>query len=227
MNYIYTYYSFGGKYVPSSLFMKMATISVASLRSVTKGKIELYTDKESVSYFHGIFGAEEIIVCDYSHFNIDSRYWNFAKILTYDQQFFPFLHVDFDTFFMPDFSVPDADIVTEKIRDYSYSRRIAKHGYTNLARPTSLICSGLIGCRSDKALQLFHQNADHAVQRCRKSLLVGDLERISIEEYAFSQLAEQTDLVVRELDKRYFAHWQGGNKEERFGKIIDMLYKQF
>lgn len=53
MNYCYTYYSFGGKYIPSMFFLKMARLSVASLRSVKHefDTITLYVDKCSLQYF--------------------------------------------------------------------------------------------------------------------------------------------------------------------------------
>lgn len=232
MNYCYTYYSFGGTYIPSLFFLKMARLSVASLRSVKHefDTITLYVDKYSLQYFEKM-PFDNIQLIDYSekeYGKIDKRYWNFAKIMTYAKQDAAFLHVDFDTMFMPGFEVPvGVDIVTEKLRDYECDFRIRRHSWKDGIQPQKLICSGLIGGNGRGMVGAFLTNQTHAICGCQNAWFIGDKERISIEEYSFTQLVESEKLTVAELDQRFFAHWQGSDKEEQYGAIINKLYNQF
>lgn len=148
--------------------------------------------------------------------------------MTYAKQNAAFLHIDFDTMFMPGFEVPvGVDIVTEKLRDYECDFRIRRHSWRDSSQPKKLICSGLIGGQGGNAVGAFLTNAVKAVRECQSTLFVSNKERISIEEYSFTQLVESAKLSVAELDQRFFAHWQGSNKEERYGAIINKLYNQF
>lgn len=235
MKFCYTYCSNNGKNLPSKdFFAKMAKLSVVSLGNCVTAPIELYADNAAADWFiDREICFDRIHIIDFNKYKTDSRYWNFGKIVTYSEQNESFLHIDFDTVFFPGFSVPEADIVTESLRDYSLHIDFLRHEIPGYPVPAFLICSGLIGCGNGnkKTLEVFKKLKTLASVSCsseaNKYKSVSNENLIGIEEFALTQLAEEEKLTVAELDKNFYAHWQGEDKEKRFGALIDQLYNNF
>ena len=225
MKYIYSYNSYNGKRLPTPFEKKLALLSVVSLHEATGEEITFYGDIDTVQ-----FVLDNKIPFDniYSHrFEHNySAYWNTGKLEIYAMQNTPFLHVDFDTVFFTGFSVPEADIVTEKKRNFIDTPEIRKFAIREYKNPTELICSGLLGGNWTNAFYELNENLFRNRAKLQNETPEFD-ELISLEEYALSQIAEQYKLRVAELDKRFFAHWQGANKEQRFGKIINDLCEMY
>lgn len=224
MRVIYSYNTFGGKRFPSAFDMKLAKLSVTSLRASTDYDPYLYTDLRGKDIFAELFDMDYIYTIPFTVKN--PAWWNAGKLEVYAMQNEPFLHVDFDTCFMNGFSVPKhGQIITEKLRDYEQTNELKRFSYLHLNEPKKLICSGLLGGNSVYPIW------NHLWDMAKESILKLDNPSfdnlVSIEEYTLSQLVEEMFYEVKELDPRHFAHFQGENKQERFGKIIDNLCKMY
>lgn len=222
MRIIYSYNTFGGKRFPSAFDMRLAKLSVTSLRESTDYEPYLYTDLRGKDIFAELFDMDYINVVDFEFKN--PEYWNTGKLEVYAKQKEPFLHVDFDTCFMKGFTIPEGDIITEKLRDYELTEDLQYFGLC-LPKPKKLICSGLLGFDFDEACETLYLNIKFSSRAFVENPSFDKL--VSMEEYALSQYAEKYDINVVELDPRYFAHFQGEHKQERFGKIIDNLCKMY
>ena len=233
MNFCYTYCSFNGKTLPTDdFFAKMAKLSVVSLGASVTGEIILYADNAAADYFtQKEIVFDKIKIVDFTKYDTDPRYWNFGKLLTYHLQEEPFLHVDFDTVFLPGFYVPEADIITEKIRPYKRNIDFERHEIPNYPAPKKLVCSGLIGMNgnTEEAKFCFDRVFYKAQFECKNGAkkTINERNLIGIEEYALTQLIEQRNLTVAELDSNFYAHFQGANKKKEYGPLINKLYYKF
>ncbi len=225
MRIIYSLNTNNGSTIPGSFFTKMAELSVYSAKQ-TAYPVEAYVDFHGYNYLKTTkckFDAVHIV--DFSKFNYNSAYWNFGKLYTYSLQKEPFLHIDFDVYLHPGFTIPDSgDIITEMLRSYSYVQGFKDIAIYKVKQiPEKLICSGLIGGYN---MLPFIEIFEHAKKVCKKpikedksmSYLVG------VEEYNISVLADLYNYSIQELNKEYFTHFQGANKETRFGPIINNLH---
>ena len=222
MRVIYSYNTFGGKRFPSAFDMKLAKLSVTSLRASTDYEPYLYTDLRGKDIFAELFDMDYINVVDFEFQN--PEYWNTGKLEVYAKQKEPFLHVDFDTCFMKGFTIPEGDIITEKLRDYELTEDLQYFGYC-LPNPKKLICSGLIDFKFPTIGESLYLHIRFSSRAFLKKPSFDKL--VSMEEFALSQYVENAFVTVKELDPRYFAHLQGEHKQERFGKIIDDLCRMY
>ena len=223
MRIIYSYNTFGGKRFPTAFDMRLAKLSVTSLRASTDYEPYLYTDLRGKDIFAELFDMDYIYTIPFTVKN--PAWWNAGKLEVYAMQNEPFLHVDFDTCFMNGFSVPeDTDIITEKLRCYEKNEVLERYGYIGNKEPSKLVCSGLLGGIPDDTWRVLFKKAIYSIAQGKEP----NFENlVSIEEYTLSQLAEGWELNIKELDPRFFAHFQGEHKQERFGKIIDNLCKMY
>lgn len=225
MRIIYSFNTNNGATIPGSFFTKMAELSVYSARE-TKLPVELYVDFPGYEYFKTtkcVFDAVHIV--DFEKFNINSAYWNFGKLYTYSIQKEPFLHIDFDVYLHPGFEIPTTgDIITEMLRDYTLVQGFKDVEIYKVKQiPEKLICSGLLGgYNSTPFIELF----EHAQKVCKKSIKEDKSMSylVGVEEYNLSVLADLYNYSVLELNKKYYSHFQGADKEKRFGEIINQLH---
>jgi len=203
----------------------MALLSVHSLHKATGEEITFYGDIDTVQFvLDNKIPFDNIYSHKFEHNN--PAFWNTGKLEIYALQNQPFLHLDFDTVFFKGFSVPEADIVTEQLRKFDDSADLRKFSISELKNPEQLICSGLLGGSWNNAFYELREN----LYKNRSKILAETAsfeELVSLEEYAISQISENYKLKVAELDKRFFAHWQGGNKQQRYGKIIEDLCNMY
>lgn len=224
MKIIYSFDTDGGRIIPGNFYKKMAELSVLSAKKLGY-PVELYADLHGIEFF-SFLPWDSVVIVEPEKYRHSRQYWNFVKLLTYSLQNEPFLHVDFDTYFHPGFTIPDhGDILTEMERDYSYVRAFSEVAVvkTDLI-PEKLICSGLLGGYDTT---IWKELFSWAVYKCQgnvpedkaMSYLVG------VEEFNISQLALFYGLEVVPLDHQRFDHFQGCDKEKRFGDLINSLHK--
>ncbi|HON53339.1 MAG TPA: hypothetical protein PLS12_09045 [Bacteroidales bacterium] len=228
MRIIYSFDTQGGKVIPGSFFTKMAELSVFSARR-TGLPIILYTDIAGYWYFKKTkceFDAVHFV--DFAQFGITTGYWNFGKLFAYSVQQAPFLHIDFDVFLHEDFTIPKTgDIITEMLRDYSLVQAFTDVAiYKTKTIPEKLICSGLLGGYNT---HIWKELFEHAQRVCKipfnKEKQMAYL--VGVEEYNTSLLAQFYGLHVVELNQLQYTHFQGSEKEKRYGHIIHALYEQY
>jgi len=226
---IYSFNSCGGKYTPNYWYLRMAELSVQSIKNCGY-KVELYVDAESADFFkYDSFcvSFDSVHVVNFMQFPHDSAYWNFGKLYVYSLQTEPFLHVDFDTYFSHGFKIPkNGSIVTEKMREYRHAKAFQDVSILPNQRkiPEKLICSGLLG---GSAYFVYKELFDFACKYCQNPPPENDeimSYLIGVEEYNLSQLAQYYQLPIKELQYDMFFHWQGKNKRERYGKFIKKMY---
>ena len=233
MKIVYSYYNYDGN-GPSEFLLKCAKLSLLSLR-VCCPDLEaiLYTTHDCVKYFANfeIVNYDEIIESDFNMKDIDSRYWNYSKIWTYAHQDEPFLHIDFDTVILDNFTIPDTDVVVERARPYEICDDIQAHSIEGCLLPSKLLCSGFIG---GKNLDIFKELYEYATIRCskeyNKDIDVSYEHLNSIEELAFSQLVAKNKLNYDVLTPGRFVHmWtpRSIDKEEACSANVESLLNFF
>lgn len=230
MKVIYSFNSFAGKTTPGYWYLRMAELSVQSMKNCGY-KVELYVDAESADFFRGdLFCVpfDTVHIVDFMQFPHNFSYWNFGKLYVYSLQNEPFLHVDFDTYFKPGFKIPEnCAIVTEQLREYSYVKPFQHCAILQKQKqiPEKLICSGLLG---GKAYFAFKELFEFACEYCKNPPATHETMGylVGVEEFNLSQLAHLYQLPVVELPRDEFLHWQGENKREVYGDIIKDLYRK-
>jgi len=225
MKIIYSFDTQQGKELPGTFYVKMAELSVFSAKQ-TGLPVELYTDFAGAVFFRNAkFQFDAIHVVNFKQFDYNSAYWNFGKLYTYSLQDAPFLHIDFDVYLHPGFTIPEnCDIITEMLRNYTYVQAFKDISIFKVNQiPEKLICSGLLGGYNPAP---FKELFDFAKKICKKNIKEEKAMSylVGVEEFNLSVLADFYDYKVCELDRNYFSHFQGENKQQRFGKIIDQLY---
>ena len=88
MRIIYSYNTFGGKRFPTAFDMRLAKLSVTSLRASTDYEPYLYTDLRGKDIFAELFDMDYINVVDFEFQN--PEYWNTGKLEVYAKQKEPF-----------------------------------------------------------------------------------------------------------------------------------------
>lgn len=238
MNLIYTYWTNNGVNISCGftypqMFFDCANLSLKRAKSQLFDNIIIYTDNVGRDILYKNVSESKKGVCfvivDYASYNFDTRYWNFPKMISYNLQNEPFLHIDLDVLLEYDFYTTigeniASDVITECMREYKmelpYFRYCMFKGY----KPQRLICSGLIGGSN---LDVFKENFIVAQKSCKPTMFnVSFFDLVAIEEFSFSMLCLKKGLDVYGLEKDSYLHFQGTNKGIRYGSIIDSLVKK-
>ncbi|MDR2962725.1 MAG: hypothetical protein LBU90_03670 [Bacteroidales bacterium] len=229
MKVIYSFNSYGGKNIPCAWWLRMAELSVQSMKNCGY-RVELYTDTYCADVFRGsnfCVSFDVVHVVDFMQFPHNMAYWNFGKLYVYSLQSEAFLHVDFDTYFHTEFRIPESGhIITEQERDYTYVQAFKDCAILPKTDtiPAKLICSGLLG--STGAYFVWKEVFDFARTYCQKAPrnteTMGYL--VGVEEFNLSQIVQFYGLEVTELKPASFLHWQGANKRAQYDKYISKLY---
>jgi hypothetical protein len=246
MNIVYTYFSDGIRnldcgFCEIALFLECAKKSLRSaLKQNSVDKVLIYTDDFGKNFlasridFGYVFnGIEErknkldFVIVDYSGYEYDKRFWNFPKLITYNMQENPFIHIDFDVVLNSGFldGIDETcDIYTEKIRTIDRQKLDFLGVFDENNGIDEIICSGLLG-GNEKSIELFKKNFIVALKYCNS----GVHEKVTfdmlwgIEEYNFTKYAFYEKCHIFKLEKNSYVHFQGRNKIERYKDIIKKL----
>ena len=229
MKIVYSFDTNRGKKKFDEFFFRMAELSVFSAKR-TGYSVILYTDVYgAISFRKTRCQFDEVKIVDWFRHDHHEDYWNFCKLQTYAWQTTPFLHIDFDVYLHEGFTIPEEfGIVTEMRRDYSFVTPFRKLAIMDVYTiPDKLICSGLLGGTGMHNLWL--DVFDHACDVCKKKPMKNKqiAYLVGVEEFCTSQMAMFYECPIHELDMNKFSHFQGENKKERFGFVIESLYNQF
>lgn len=230
MKVIWSYCSFGGKNLPTKFTLKMARLSLLSMRNFGDPtyKTVLYTDQQSAPMFSNL-PYDEVIVTTFNH-EKETRYWNLAKMWVYSQQQEPFLHVDIDTCFLQGFRIPtEGNVITEKMRDISEEPNISIHADRTLPTTSEIVCSGLIGGNCYGSLFKEHYKlAKNEVAKVGIGETVKYESLYSLEEYLMTQHIIRRGLTIQSLQQGSFLHFwcrrdSGITKQEIYEAVINEL----
>ena len=213
MKVVYSYH--GG--VPNEFLLKMAELSFLSVRNYTEYPIELWVDEENKKYFRMPY--DSVVESDFG-FPRDG-YWNMSKLYVYAQQTEPFLHIDFDTCVMPGFTIPEGDIVCEKIRTIELDEEYTKYALKG-ERYNDIICSGFLG--GNNYGDLFNEQYKWAISRIEGKPTYKHL--ISLEEISFTQRINIFEKRIDTLNSDTFLHFwcrSEYSKEKVYGSVVDSL----
>ncbi len=213
------------------LFFDCASLSLQLSKDNKPDNIVIYTSEKGKDILtKNVRNIKdcEFVITDFSKYEYDKRYWNFAKMVTYSMQSAPFLHIDFDVFL--DKNCLDnidlsADIYTEKMRSYSFEKNFLKYCLKKGTMPEKIICSGLLGGRN---LQIFRENFKVALENCKPTKKKIEFEDLyAIEEFNLTLLAHEKDLVIHEIDEYSFIHFQGEAKHLKYYDSIQICKHEY
>ena len=221
MKVVYSYY--GNK--PSEFLLKMGKLSLSTLNQFSNYESLLYTDSKNYDYFKSL-KFNNIIIKDFDVYKfMEKGFWNASKLFTYADQELPFLHVDFDTAFTQEFIIPEAQIITEKLREV-----LLEHRQLSISEPIDkMICSGFIGgCDYGT---LFKEHLEWAIKIMTDNENKPTYETLnSIEEYTLTQRILQHNLKISRLAEGSYLHFwcePFKSKEKVHGQIVNSLFDVF
>ncbi len=228
MRIIYSLNTLGGKNVPGEFFTKLAEISV-HYANQTPYEVALYTDVEGYNYIKTTACKFDVVeIVDFEKYEHQAAYWNFGKLQVYALQTQPFLHIDFDVILLPGFTVPEGEIVTEMLRNYSLTEEFKRLRFCDTKNiPAKLVCSGLLGGNKESIdLNIWAELFDHAKRHCKKPIKGSNefLHLVAVEEFVLSQILHIYGIIPTEINRNSFTHFQGQNKELRFGEIVNLMH---
>jgi len=219
---VYTYWTNKG------IDYKLGFLNVENMLAVFKksieqsyklvDKVEVYCDQEGYDFLLGKIRAV-LIVVDYSKYDFDSRYWNFPKIITYNLQEEPFLHIDIDAI-VYNFD-RSAEVVSEMKRGVAYDRSLypSHEDKKELLSHFNgwLTTSGLLGGNNLELFKQLFKEVEVTVKNKDKWVIL-TVTRMVIEEVVISALISKMKLNVSYLDKEEgdYIHYWGKEKEINF-----------
>lgn len=214
-------YSYKGK-SPDEFLLKMARLSVISVKNFTLYPTELYVDSVNYAYFKD-FPYDNVVITDFDGLNTTA--WNMSKLYTYSQQDEPFLHIDFDTCILAGFFIPDAMFVCEKTRYALMDSEYMKYAY-NQFKPEHIVCSGFIG--GTNYGDLFKEHYEWAKKQIKDVKEFSYRHLISLEEVAMTQRLKEFGITPTPLPESLFLHFWcrrncGKTKEDVYGDVVGEL----
>lgn len=181
-------------------------------------KVVVYCDKEGYEFLKDKLQVEFYVV-DYSFYEFDTRYWNFPKLITYNLQNEPFLHVDIDAL-VYDFD-KTASIVSECRRGVLFDRGIypSNEDKKDLLSNFNgwLTCSGILGGINIIVFKKLFKEVEETVKN-KDNYTIFPITRMIIEEVVISCLIKKYNLKVKYLNKEKgdYIHYWGEDKLQNF-----------
>jgi len=219
---IYTYWTNGGNDYKLG-FLNTDNMLHVFKKSITSSKnlvtnVVVYCDQHGYDFLYGKIDTE-LVVIDYSLYRFDSRYWNFPKLITYNLQTEPFLHIDIDAVVYK--FDKTAEVVSEYKRGVAYDISM----YPSLENKQHILkyfngwltCSGVLGGNNlDIFKELFNEVKDTVINS--DGYIILDKTRMIIEEVMISSLIAKNDLKVSYLGKKGedYIHYWGVEKQVNF-----------
>lgn len=233
MNICYTYYvnpndinTVSAGFSIPKFFFDCAELSIQLSDDNDCDNIVIYTDyvgKDILDKNVKNISKCEFVLVDWNKYDFDKRYWNFPKLITYTLQNDSFLHIDFDVF-LDKYCLKEidyeADIFTEKLRDYTFDKSFVKFCSKKKILPQTIICSGLLGGSN---IKVFRDNFNLALDVCKPTTRnIGFMDLVAIEEFALTIKAIENELTCYEINPNRFIHFQG---EAKHFKYFDSINK--
>lgn len=224
---VYTYWTNGGT------DYKLGFLNTDNMLHVFRKSIEeaykqvstvvVYCDQEGYDFLFDKIDPDFVIV-DYSQYEFDSRYWNFPKLITYNLQEEPFLHVDIDAIVF-NFD-KEGDVVSESKRGVYYDTSI----YPSLEDKKELLtyfkgwltCSGILGGNNTTIFKDLFEEVKETVKN-KDSYIILPKTRMIIEEVVLSSLINKNNITVSYLSKENndFTHYWGEDKQQNFINYVN------
>lgn len=180
-------------------------------------QVQIYTDKEGEAFLieNGV-DQGMIILFNFYSTEWDKRYWNFPKLMVYNHQIQPFLHLDLDAKLMesPSEKLRSSEVLCEKVRVsqiLAYQRMNLSPEYSNKYDP-QIPCSGLLGGNNLEVFKELYELAREVVTRVPLMYEVDFNMLVNIEEVLLKILCNDNKLTIEELGKDSYIHLQGQMK---------------
>lgn len=212
---VYTYWTNNGTNLESNFdtYEDMLAVFKQSFdkASMYFDDVCIYTDVDGMTKLTDSGIVANYILIDYSEYSFNPMFWNFPKLITYNMQTEPFVHIDMDFILEEPLTNEflSSTLVCEMIRPLVQMKAtraflpdilLEKGNFS-----PNLICSGLLG-GSPEIFKLLFNIAKELV------LFNGDVthsDRFTLEEVALTSLANINNISPYALDTKY-THHQGG-----------------
>ena len=221
---VYTYWTNGGTNYKLGFLNteNMLNVFNKSIESSYKlvSKVIIYCDQFGYDFLYDKVNADFVII-DYSNYKFDSRYWNFPKLITYNLQEEPFLHIDIDAI-VYNFD-KTAEVVSESKRGVAYDTSV----YPSFEDKSELLsyfngwltCSGVLGGNNTNIFKELFNEVKETVTNKERYIILGKT-RMIIEEVVISCLINKNNTQVVYLDKQKenpdYTHYWGVDKQINF-----------
>ena len=219
---IYTYWTNGGTNYKLG-FLNVENMIYIFNKSVKESyklvkTVVIYCDQYGYDFLYNKIDADFIVI-DYSQYEFDTRYWNFPKIISYNLQNEPFLHVDIDAIIYK--LDKNAEVISEMQRGVFYDTSL----YPSLEDKKELLshfngwltCSGILGGNNIQIFKELFNEVKETVKNEEKYYIYPKT-RMIIEEVMISALINKNNINVTYLNKKEkdFIHYWGEEKQINF-----------
>ena len=170
-------------------------------------KVVIYTDLEGSEFLNSKEIECEMVIIDYSKYEWNKLFWNYPKLITYNLQDDPFLHLDMDFILHNKPENLKERVLCEKIRGltmFSRDRSFLPKMILDNYNPNN-ICSGALGGDPLVFKKLFDISS---VLVKNKSKDIGFNHIFAIEEIVLTSLCKINDIAPKPIDCD-FTHYQG------------------
>jgi len=220
---IYTYWTNSGENFTSGFYDEDSFLSVffSSLNKAKKffNEVVIYTDVEGKQFLESKNVVADFIVVDYNSYNFNKKYWNFPKLITYNLQTEPFLHIDMDLVLLEKPDGLSSSVVCEMVRGLTHFKRelsflpkVVLKNYT-----TRNICSGLLG-GDPKIFKTLFKVSSQLVKN--KTQDVSFINLYGIEEIVLSSICKKNDIKPYEVTTQIL-HIQGA--KAKMNLVLDKV----
>jgi hypothetical protein len=208
---IYTYWTNDGKnylcgFSSFNLFVKTFKKSLLQTKKYFS-TVVVYTDALGDAFLKENGFKVDTIIVDYTAYDFNTGYWNFSKLITYNLQNEPFVHIDTDLILKSEPQNLDANYLCEKHRVMSPQASVERLFLGDVICKNyspNIICSGLLG--GDPAIfKLLFSVASEIVKVKGK---VSFEMMFCVEEVVLTALCKINNIVFSAIDCK-FVHHQG------------------
>lgn len=219
---IYTYWTNGGTnyklgFLNPENMLYIFNKSVQQSYKLVKNVV-IYCDQYGYDFLYGKINADFIVI-DYTNYEFDTRYWNFPKIISYNLQNEPFLHIDIDAIVYK--FDKNAEVISEMKRGVFYDTSL----YPSLEDKKELLsyfngwltCSGILGGNNIEIFKKLFNEVKETVKNEEKYSIYPKT-RMIIEEVMVSAILNKNNINVTYLKKieKDFIHYWGEEKQINF-----------
>ena len=213
----YTYYTGKGANYLSGFHTTESFLQIAK-RSVEQARkffpeVLIYTDEEGKLFLQQEGFDVDFCIVDYDSYEWNKGFWSFPKLITYNLQDRPFLHIDMDVILESKPTNSDCPLICEKVRPLVMfsSRRKWLPPVVQANYSPNNICSGILGGNPEIFKKLFSVSSQ--LVKNRDNHISFDMV-MGIEEIVLTAICKLNGISPQAIDC-VFTHYQSSAEKMR------------